>query len=132
MRYHALASDYDGTIAWDGAVDESTMAALEKVRRSGCKLILVTGRELKDLNAVFPRLDLFERIVAENGAVLYRPETREQKLLAEAPPKEFSETLMARGAEQVSVGKVIVATWRPYKTLAFEVIQEMGLDLQVI
>src|SRR5690242_20381414 len=106
MRYYALACDYDGTLAWDGKVDAETIAALEKVHESGRKLILVTGRELDDLVKVFPRIDLFDMLVIENGAVLYRPDTREKKLLAEAPPKEFSERLIARGAERVSVGDV--------------------------
>jgi len=132
MRYHALACAYDGTIAWHGKVDEPTIKALEQVRESGRKLLLVTGREVDDLASVFPRLDLFDRIVAENGALLYRPSTREERALAEAPPKKFSDTLKARGAERVSVGRVIVATWEPHETTALEVIREMGLELQVI
>src|SRR4051812_33193017 len=132
MQYQALACDYDGTIAWHGKVDDDTIAALEKVCESGRKLILVTGRDLDDLARVFPRQDIFHRIVAENGAVLYRPATHEEVLLADPPPKEFSERLIARGAERVSVGRVIVATWEPYETTALEVIREMGLELQII
>src|SRR2546422_922253 len=84
MRYHALACDYDGTIAHDGQLSESTIRALEQVRESGRKVILVTGRELDDLILVCPRLDLFDRVVAENGALLYRPATREEKVLGDA------------------------------------------------
>ena len=58
MRYLALASDYDGTLAKDGEVDELTIRALERLVQSGRKLILVTGRELPDLQSVFSRLDL--------------------------------------------------------------------------
>ena len=71
MRYLALASDYDGTLAEHGFVSEDTIAALRKFRQSGRKLILVTGRELNDLQKVFPKAELCECIVAENGAVLY-------------------------------------------------------------
>src|SRR5262245_3968957 len=49
MRYLALACDYDGTIAHHGRVDDDTLAALRRVRASGRKLLLVTGRELDDL-----------------------------------------------------------------------------------
>jgi phosphoglycolate phosphatase (TIGR01487 family) len=132
MRYHALACDYDGTIAWDSRVSERTIDALEEVRKSGRKIILVTGRELEDLGKVFPRLDLFDRIVAENGAVLYRPSTREERTLAEKPPEEFVRELIRRGAERVSVGRSIVATWRPHETTAIQVIRDLGLELQVI
>ena len=132
MRYHALACDYDGTIAWDGEVRENTIVALEEVRKSGRKLILVTGRELDDLIKVFPRIDLFDRVVAENGALLYRPATREERLLAQRPPDEFWQELIKRGAERVSVGRVIVATWRPHETTAVELIRDLGLELQII
>jgi len=40
MRYHALACDYDGTLASHGRVDAATIAALQQLRRSGRKLIL--------------------------------------------------------------------------------------------
>src|SRR5262245_38246892 len=101
MRYHALACDYDGTIARHGQVDEDTIESLRQVRQSGRKLLLVTGRELEDLNRVFPNLALFDGVVAENGALLYRPATHEKKLLAEPPPPEFARELKKRGAERV-------------------------------
>jgi len=82
MRYLVLATDYDGTLAEDGRVAEATLEALGRWRQSGRRLILVTGRELDDLLAIFPRVDLFERVVVENGALLYRPATREEKVLA--------------------------------------------------
>jgi len=132
MRYHALACDYDGTIAWDGQVTKRTLDALLDVKKSGRKLILVTGRELDDLIKIFPQVDLFDRVVAENGAVLYRPGTREERMLAERPPEEFVRELIRRGAERVSAGRVIVATRRPYETKAIEVIRDLGLELQVI
>jgi HAD superfamily hydrolase (TIGR01484 family) len=132
MRYHALATDYDGTIAWDSSVNERTIAALEDIKKSGRKLILVTGRELDDLIKVFSRLDLFDRVVVENGALLYRPQTGEERTLAERPSQEFIHELIRRGAERVSVGRVIIATWRPHETTAVECIRDFGLELQVI
>src|SRR5947209_19729751 len=97
MRYLALACDYDGTLAHHGRVDEATLAALERLLATGRKLILVTGRELPDLLSVFPHLGLFERVVAENGALLYRPGSREEKLLGAAPPQSFLQALRRRG-----------------------------------
>src|SRR4029453_9796787 len=52
MRYLALCTDYDGTIAHDGRVDAPTIAALEELRASGRKLVLVTGRQIEDLQTV--------------------------------------------------------------------------------
>jgi len=132
MRYLALACDYDGTLAHDGRVSEETLAALERVLNSGRKLILVTGRELEDLQQIFSRLDLFERVVAENGALLYLPATREERLLGERPPEEFVKVLQRRGVGPISVGRVIVATWHPHENTVLEVIRDLGLELQVI
>jgi HAD superfamily hydrolase (TIGR01484 family) len=132
MRYDAFATDYDGTLATEGRVDEATLEALERLRNSGRRLILVTGREMDDLLQVFPRIDLFERVVAENGALLYRPATRETKRLAEAPPEHFAKTLRDRGVAPLSVGEVVVATWTPHEKTVLDVIRELGLELQVI
>jgi HAD superfamily hydrolase (TIGR01484 family) len=79
MYFVALATDYDGTLARHGNVDAATKEALREVRRSGRKLILVTGRDLPDLKRVFPELELFDLVVAENGALLFDPARKEEK-----------------------------------------------------
>jgi HAD superfamily hydrolase (TIGR01484 family) len=132
MRYLALCCDYDGTIAHHGRVDEPTIDALERLRKSGRKLVLVTGRELDDLQRIFTRLDLFERVVAENGALIYSPATREERVLGEAPSRAFVDALRARGVDRVSVGRSIVATWEPHESTVLETIRDFGLELQVI
>src|SRR5262245_7402870 len=132
MRYIALACDYDGTIAHHGRVDEATIAALERTRASGRKLILVTGRELEDLLANFPRIDLFERMVLENGGLLFRPATREERVLGAAPPPPLIEALRQRGVAPLSVGRSILATWEPHEKKALEAIRDLGLEWSVI
>jgi HAD superfamily hydrolase (TIGR01484 family) len=132
MRYVALASDYDGTLAKDGRVNDATLAALDRLRASGRKLLLVTGRELDDLIRVFPGIHLFDRVVAENGALLYDPETKNVQPLADAPPDEFVRELQRRGVSPLSVGRAIVATWKPNEGTVLQVIRDMGLELQVI
>jgi HAD superfamily hydrolase (TIGR01484 family) len=131
MRYLALAADYDGTIATHGRVSEETLDAFVSVAESGRKLVLVTGRELPDLLQVFPEADIFDRIVAENGALLYRPDKKEETMLAEAPPAEFV-TRLQRQIPDLAHGRVIVATGEPNETLVLDMIREMGLELQVI
>ena len=132
MRYLALACDYDGTIATRGLVDENTMSALRRFRASGRRLILVTGRELDDLTRVCPDLTIFDRVVAENGAVLHDPFTRETRNLAPPPPEALVRELTRRGVEPLSVGRVIVATWEPQETAVLHAIHELQLELQVI
>ncbi len=132
MRYYALAADYDGTLASDGHVDEPVIDALRRLRASGRRLILVTGRELADLQRVFPHLELFDQVVVENGGVLYCPATGETEPLGPRPPTRFVDELRRRGVEQLSVGRVIVSTWLPHEVKVFEVIRDLQLELQVV
>jgi HAD superfamily hydrolase (TIGR01484 family) len=132
MRYLVLCCDYDGTLATEGRVLPATQAALERLRASGRHLVLVTGRELDDLQRVCPVLDRFDYVVAENGGLLYQPATREEILLGPRPPQEFVATLRAHGVARISVGRVIVATWKPYETAVRETVAAQGLALQVI
>jgi hydroxymethylpyrimidine pyrophosphatase-like HAD family hydrolase len=132
VNYLALATDYDGTLAHNGRVADATLAALDRVRASGRRLILVTGRELPDLRTVFGHLEKFDRVVAENGAVVLNPATGAETVLAEPPPPPFLDQLRARGIAPISVGRAIVATWEPHEKVVFEVIHDLGLEMQVI
>jgi hypothetical protein len=132
MYYAAIASDYDGTLAQDGRVSEVTLAALRRFKESGRRLILVTGRLLPDLRAVFPEYALFDKIIVENGALLYTPASEEERLLAPAPPEEFADRLRALGVAPLSLGRCIVATWEPNETKVLEAIRDLGLELEII
>ncbi len=132
MRYVAIATDFDSTLAVNGRVQRETLAALRILIQSGRKIILVTGRLLADIVAVFPEIGLCERVVADNGAVLYRPSTREHTALATPIPPTFIEELRRRQIPSLSVGVSIVSTVRPHELTLLEVIRDMGLELQVI
>lgn len=132
MRFHAIATDFDGTIAHNNDVDDATLSALERAKKSGRKLLLVTGRELPDLQLVFPRLDLFDLVVVENGAVLFNPQSKEVRILAEPPVPKFVAKLRAHKISPLSTGYVIVATCEPHHIEVLKIIHEYGLELQVI
>lgn len=132
VRFVALAADFDGTLARDGVLDPATVAALYQLRQSGRDAILVTGRDLPDLAATCPHLELFSLVVAENGALLYWPDTGHCRLLAEPPPAELIETLSMLGVSPLSAGHAIVATWHPHEATALETIRQLGLEHQVI
>jgi HAD superfamily hydrolase (TIGR01484 family) len=132
MFFVALATDYDNTLAVHGVVDEATREAVEALKRSGRRALLVTGRELSDVLAVFPQIELFDIVVAENGAVLYDPATKHEEPLSPAPPEEFVAQLQAAGVKPLSVGRSIVATWEPNETIVLDIIRELGLELQII
>jgi len=130
MRFLLLATDYDGTLAKDGHVEEQAIAALGRLRNSGRKLVLVTGRHLPDLTSIFSRFDLFDRVVLENGGLLYRPVTREQKLLCDPPNARFLAALRERQIPFVA-GRTVVASWHPHEDAVFSAIRALGLDLQI-
>ena len=132
VSFIALATDYDGTIARDGVVDPATLKALKALKAAGKKLVMVTGRELPDLRRVFDRLDAFDAVVAENGALLYLPGTAEERALAPPPPRALVEALKAAGVEPLSVGRSIVATWEPHEAAVRAIIRKLGLEWQVI
>jgi len=132
VRYRALATDYDGTIATDGSLTPDTIAALGRLRESGRKAIMVTGRELTKLMRVCPRTDLFDLIIAENGAVLYDPATREEQVLGHPPPASLVAELRARGVAPLEVGRVIVATLTTQEATVRSTLDRLGLDRTII
>lgn len=131
MRYTALALDYDGTIARDGVVAPHVLEGLHALKATGRKLLLVTGRELEELLGIFPGIAVFDRVVAENGALLYRPSTHERHELGEPPPESLVSALKASGIP-LAVGHTILATVRPHETVVLECIAGLGLEQQVI
>jgi HAD superfamily hydrolase (TIGR01484 family) len=132
MRFLALATDYDGTLAHDGRVNAETLEALGRLKDSSRKLILVSGRQLPELKETFPEYKIFDLIVAENGALLYNPSTSMETLLVEPPSPRLAEELRNRGALPLAEGRAIVATWQPHESKVFEVIRDLGLEMQVI
>jgi len=131
MRFAAVAIDYDGTLATEGAVHPTTVAALEEVVASGRKFILVTGRMLRELLPLFPQATLCARIVAENGAVLYHPSTKDQRLLTHPASASLIEVLRRKGVP-LDIGESIIATVRPHEVPIMEAIRDLGLEHHVI
>jgi HAD superfamily hydrolase (TIGR01484 family) len=132
MYFVALATDYDGTLAHHGTVDDETLAALRRLQQSGRKLLLVTGRELHELREVFPELEMFDLAVVENGAMLYDPKTKEETVLAPAPPEKFIQRRVELEISPLSIGRSIIATREPNEAIVLEVIRELGLEFNVI
>jgi hydroxymethylpyrimidine pyrophosphatase-like HAD family hydrolase len=132
-RPRAVAIDFDDTLAEDGVVEPAVLDGLRRLRASGLRLVLVTGREIDDLVHTFPAVTVFDRVVGENGAVLYRPETGDSIALVAVPPRDgFIARLRREHVTPLSVGQVIVATRAPHETRVVEAIRALGLDLVVI
>ena len=131
MTFAALATDFDGTIAREGVVAPSTVEALLRAKAAGLTLLLVTGRELPSLFNTFADTAIFDVVVAENGAVLYRPDSAKVEPLAAAPPPALVEALTKQNVP-FSVGHSIVATVQPYGPQILEAIRALDLAWEVI
>jgi len=130
-KFRAVATDYDGTLARNGKVQPETLRALSRVRLSGRRVILLTGREISSLKQVMPQLEVFDLIVAENGAVLYSPFSRTEAPLAKAPVPEFVKRLQEEGVQPLSVGTLIIATLRVHQKTVLRLIRKLDLNLEV-
>ena len=130
MRFLALATDYDGTLATHGSVEKHVFPALHRLRASGRKLLLVTGRQLPDLQKVFPEYGIFDRVIAENGALLYRPESGEEVPLCYPPDPKLIAALRGRGVP-FSAGRAIIAIDQDHHTAAASVIHDLDLAREV-
>ena len=130
--WRGLAADFDGTLATDGVIDAPALNALKQFRSGGGKLVLVTGRELGDFDAMRTPLELFDRVVAENGAVIFDPASGAEEILASPPDEKLVNELRRRGVEPLSMGRVIVATWEPHEHVVLQVIKDLGVGYNVI
>jgi HAD superfamily hydrolase (TIGR01484 family) len=131
MVFH-LACDYDETLASGGQVGAAGRDALARLKSSGSKTILVTGRELEELLTVFPEVSLFDLVVAENGAVLYRPADDCIQALAPPPVPRLLDKLRQRGVQPLRAGRAIIATTQTHYCEVREAILEVGLPLEIV
>jgi hydroxymethylpyrimidine pyrophosphatase-like HAD family hydrolase len=131
LPFRALACDYDGTLATDDTIASSTLEALKRARAAGVRLVLVTGRTLFELTRACERLDLFDAVVAENGAVLYFP--ADSAVRDEGPPPP-TRLLSALDRRQVpfQVGRVIVATTHDRRDAVLAALAEADVALELV
>jgi hydroxymethylpyrimidine pyrophosphatase-like HAD family hydrolase len=132
MRFRVLACDYDATIAVAGQVDEQTRHALRRVRESGRRLLLVTGRTGAELANVFDGTDLFDRVVLENGALIVDPASTTEHVLAAPVPEVLIAELRGQGVSPLILGRVICSTKAANAPEVFEVIERAGSDVTAI
>ena len=127
--FRAVAVDYDGTLA-DGPVASDTLTALAEARTRGIRVILVTGRIVNELRAVFAHVeDHVDALVAENGAVLVT--SVGVRRLAAPVDQAVSSGLSARGVVHRS-GQVLIACDAADEPVALEVIRGLGLDCRLV
>jgi hydroxymethylpyrimidine pyrophosphatase-like HAD family hydrolase/CheY-like chemotaxis protein len=125
-----LASDLDGTLAQDGVVSPQTWDLLHHAKTFGFTLILATGRVIDNFINEGPFAELFEAIVAEDGAVVFFP----RRNLVKLPFGRLS-SLVVQRLEEMNIpmerGMSIVATRRPYDEAILKVLQEVNVGVTI-
>jgi phosphoglycolate phosphatase (TIGR01487 family) len=130
--YSLLVCDYDGTLATGETAGSELIEALTSTSDAGTKLVLATGRELPEICRVLPEIELFQWVVAENGAVLFEPTTGVKEVLGTAPPQSFFEEIQRRGVGEVARGEVIAAIHSRHAAILNETIRALELPYHVI
>lgn len=132
MRFRLLACDYDRTIATEGVVEASVRAALRSVRDSGRLVVLVTGRNMEELLAVFTDLDMFDRVVLENGALLVNPERGTERALCAPVSGALVGELRRRGIGPLIVGRSVVSTPIENESAVAAAATGLGMELELV
>lgn len=126
MRYRALASDYDGTLATTGRVAPAVVEALGRLKAAGWRILVVSGRSLDDLLQAFTGIEVCDLVVAEDGGVIARPDGEWVRPLAPAPAPRLLAALAARGV-RFQVGRTIVHTHAEFEERARTAVAESGV-----
>jgi hypothetical protein len=130
QHFRAIALDYDGTLTSTGRLDDTILGALQTLRKERLKIVLVTGRIPWELLELCPHAEeLFDRIVWENGAVVWG--LRGARVLAPPVPAELEEALVQRGVA-LRRGQAILAGHARDAGAALEEIGRLGLEVQVV
>lgn len=129
-HFKVLACDLDGTLAKDGVVAPRTWDMLRQAKIAGLTLILVTGRVMDSFVNSGPFAELFEAIVAEDGAVVYFPKPDVVRL----PFGRLSSVVIQRLEEMkipLERGISLVATRIPYDEVILNVLQDVNIGVTI-
>ena len=128
--FHAVAIDYDGTLSTTDRPAGAVLSALAENRSAGRRVILVTGRILSELHAVFPDVDRhFDLIVAENGGVLSSQGV--ERVLAVPVAKDLDDALAERHIA-FRRGLVLLACDAHDERAVLAQVRRLGLECQLI
>jgi hydroxymethylpyrimidine pyrophosphatase-like HAD family hydrolase len=131
MYCRVIACDFDGTGAANGQMEPQVAAALGKAQAQGFATLLVTGRVLEDVQAACAELQMFDAVVAENGAIVWLCRLGRTIQLGTPPPERFFGELRAGGVP-FHTGAVVVGTWDRHASQLLELIRRLGIDGQLI
>jgi hydroxymethylpyrimidine pyrophosphatase-like HAD family hydrolase len=128
--FQVLALDFDGTLTEGDRPDAAVLEAVRQSRRAGRRVVLVTGRILAELRAVFPEVEAeFDAVVAENGAVIA---TGGDVTDVAAPIDPALGNALAHRDIAFRSGRVIVACEAEHAPVVLAEVGRLGLDCQLV
>lgn len=133
MEQMVIAVDVDGTL-YDGAgVAPEALDALQRAKRDGHHVVIVTGRRWEKLRDVVPEVvALCDRVVCEEGAVLVDVGTGAVTLLAAAVSPELVRALEAAGVSPLDIGRAVVGAPSTSRAVVRLVLDQLGSRRLVI
>ena len=128
-----IAVDIDGTL-YDGVgVAVEALDALRRAHREGHHVIIVTGRRWEQLHRLVPDIvELCDRVVCEEGAVLVDVASGSVRLLAEPVPAELIAALDAAGVTPLDIGRVVVGAASTSRAVVRLVLDRLGSRREVV
>lgn len=97
-----LALDLDGTLLRDDlSVDPRDKAALERARKGGVEVTLLTGRVLPSIWPYLEELQITAPVVLYNGALIHDPRLGQQTVLGRLPARLAAQLLSLAGHRRV-------------------------------
>jgi hydroxymethylpyrimidine pyrophosphatase-like HAD family hydrolase/CheY-like chemotaxis protein len=125
-----IATDFDGTLVRDGVVPPKTWDLLRQAKTAGLTLILATGRVLATFINTGPFSEIFEVIVAEDGAVVFFPRKNVVK-----QPFGSIPALVIQRIEELNIpierGLSIVASRVPHDEAILKVMKELSVGATI-
>lgn len=129
-HFRAVVLDYDGTLTTSGRPSDDLLGALERVRKRGLRLVVVTGRSMSSLRRDFPDVNRwFDLVVVENGAMLYRQGVA--RSFSSSVPVTIDAALQRRSVP-FERGQVLLSCDARYDRVVLEELSRLHLDCQIV
>ena len=81
---------------------------------------------------MFPAVREFDRVVAENGALLWEPATERIAILAPPPPPALWRTLRAKHVRPLARGAIILATTDPHEPVLRRALRRLAPRFRIV
>lgn len=136
-RLRVLAMTGDAVCADDGCSDEEMAQALQRIRYTGRRVVLLSSHPLAELRGddggepLLRRPDLYDIVVAELGGLLWHPATGAVEWIGAPASVRLCNRLRAEGIH-VSPGLAMIEIPVTAAGVATRFIDSLGLDLEVV